>query len=325
MMTPIEKTSILVTGAGAVIGQGIIKSLKASGSTFRIIAMDMNPNAVGFAWADVSYQVPRADSDDWCSAICRICNCEGIRLILPGIEQDVRAFIRHRERIGKETAAVVLINSDSALEVGFDKWHLYRFSVEQQIIVPPTCLASDDNGIQALLENPPLLFKPRAGMAGKGIIRVNRKDELDNIRSRIEGRDYICQQYIGHDDEEYTASCFGNMDGTVSGPIIFRRRLNYGSTFEAETVDDEGLSNIIRNISSHLSIIGPTNFQFRKTGGEYMLIEVNPRFSSSTSIKTAFGFNEPYMAVQNYVSGISLPEIIPLQKGRCSRYIRHRI
>jgi len=321
MITVEKKTPILVTGVGAIIGQGIIKSLMTAADPVKIIGIDMNPRAVGFKWTDASYVVPRADSDEWPDAICEICNREEIKLILPGIEQDLRALIRHKERISKNAKAFILLNSEEALHAGFDKWYLFQLAMKHQIPVPLACLASDEQGAQVLMDKGPLLLKPRAGMAGKGIFRVDHPSELDNIKCKINKEAYICQQFIGHDDEEFTASCFGNINGTVTGPIILRRKLNYGSTFEAETIEDEGLSRIIRKISSHLSIIGPTNFQFRKKDGEYMLIEVNPRFSSSTSIKSAFGFNEPYMAVQNYAYGISFPEIVPLKRGYCSRFI----
>ena len=65
------------------------------------------------------------------------------------------------------------------------------------------------------------------------------------------------------------------------------------------------LSAIANRTAQLINIVGPTNFQFRRASDEYYLIEINPRFSSAVSIRSAFGFNEPLMAVESFLEGKS--------------------
>ncbi len=312
-----ESYTVLITGVGAIIGQGIIKSLKMAAVQSRLIGIDCNPFSVGFNWAEVGYIVPRVGKKDWLDAIMNICRDESVDLILPGIEQDVRAFIHHRSVIEGNTGAYILLNSPLALQVGLDKWELYLFAVKNCIKVPDTWLATNSKEVYAKY---PVLLKPRKGMAGKGIYKVSSPAELEECLARLASDEYIIQKYIGTDEDEYTVSVFGYSDGSISRPILLRRRLNYGSTFEAEIIIDQELEDNATSIAKKLSICGPTNFQFRKADRKYYLIEVNPRFSSSTSIKSAFGFNEPVMAINSFLRKISI-EPITIKRGRCSRYI----
>ena len=68
--------TILVTGVGAVIGYGIVRSLRASKFPVRIVGMDIYADAVGQRWCDVFEQAVRADDprypEKWASLAYRI-------------------------------------------------------------------------------------------------------------------------------------------------------------------------------------------------------------------------------------------------------------
>ena len=65
---------------------------------------------------------------------------------------------------------------------------------------------------------------------------------------------------------------------------------------------------------------GPVNFQFRFENGEYYLLEINPRISSSTSIRTAFGYNEAEMCMEWYLEH-NAPANRNIKQGMALRYI----
>lgn len=318
------KNSIMVTGVGAVIGQGIIKSLKGKTTAYRLIGIDANSFSVGFKWTDSRYTVPLVSDFRWTDSIIDICNKENVVLILPGIEQDVRAFVQNFEKVTKSTHALPLLNSSLALKVGLDKWELYLFAQEVNVKMPLTLFMNEVNINSLPRFNYPMLLKPRKGMASKGIYRIENDDDLLFWTRRLPQDGYIVQQYVGSDDEEYTVSVFGFKNGSISEPFALKRKLNYGSTFEAETVYDPNLNDIVSSLAKKLHVVGPTNFQFRKVENDYYLLEINPRFSSSTSIKSAFGFNEPLMAIKSFIEDRS--EIrLKLKTGRCSRYLSDSI
>ena len=76
---------------------------------------------------------------------------------------------------------------------------------------------------------------------------------------------------------------------------------------------------VIQDLSALLKPVGPTNFQFRLHKGELKLLEINPRISSATSIRTAFGYNESRMAVDYFLSG-TVPNPPVIRQGHAVRY-----
>jgi carbamoyl-phosphate synthase large subunit len=310
----------MITGVGALIGQGIIKSLRKENLGFRLVGIDANPYSVGFQWTDISHTVVRTTEPSWLTSIIDICNKEKVVLIVPSIEQDIKALLQHKKELSDNTEALPLLNSPDALRVGFDKWELHRFAKQHDIRMPMTWHAGDTN-ISLIPDTAyPLLLKPRSGTASKGIYRIENKNDMECLVRVIEINEYIIQQHIGSEDEEYTVGIFGFHDGTLSESFALKRKLKFGTTFEAETIYDPKLSETSTHIAIKLNIVGPTNLQFRKAGDDYFLFEVNPRFSSSSSIRSAFGFNEPVMAVKSFIFKQNAIKLT-LKKGRCSRYI----
>ena len=70
--------------------------------------------------------------------------------------------------------------------------------------------------------------------------------------------------------------------------------------------------------------IGPTNLQFRRYKDGIKLLEINPRISSSTSIRAAFGYNESAMSV-DYLFEHRPPIQPEIKRGRAVRYTAEHI
>ena len=66
--------------------------------------------------------------------------------------------------------------------------------------------------------------------------------------------------------------------------------------------------------------VGPTNFQFRREGEAMRLLEINPRVSSSTSIRAGFGYNEASLAVEFYLENRKMTKPV-IRPGKAVRYI----
>src|SRR5690242_6982667 len=81
--------TILVTGVGAIVGYGIIRSLRASRFPVRIVGMDIYPDAVGQHWCDTFEQAVRADDPRYCEHVAALIRRHSIDLVIPGIEQDL--------------------------------------------------------------------------------------------------------------------------------------------------------------------------------------------------------------------------------------------
>ena len=74
---------ILVTGVGSLLGQGILKSIKASSLDCKVIGTDYFPSAVGLYWVDKGYILPdilkpKISEAQWIDVLINIINQEKI-------------------------------------------------------------------------------------------------------------------------------------------------------------------------------------------------------------------------------------------------------
>jgi carbamoyl-phosphate synthase large subunit len=143
-------------------------------------------------------------------------------------------------------------------------------------------------------------------------------------RARI-GTVLMAQPIIGTEDEEFTTSAFCDGNGGFYAHMTLKRKLSSdGFTDRAEVVQVDDIAGTVRGLCGLFRPIGPTNFQFRRHQGVLKLLEINPRVSSSTSIRTAFGYNECAMAVEYYLEG-KTPQQPVIRLGRAVRYMEDLI
>jgi carbamoyl-phosphate synthase large subunit len=170
----------------------------------------------------------------------------------------------------------------------------------------------------------PFLLKPRRGYASKGIVIVNSEADFDLVKHKL-GSELIAQAMVGSDDSEFTVGIFGDGDGAVCSAITLRRLLSVdGSTAKAWVEKHASLDAVVESLCRHFQPLGPTNLQFRRVDDGWKLLEINPRISSSTSIRTAFGYNESKMSLDYFLHGKTIVQP-SLKRGSASRYIADRV
>lgn len=295
--------NILVTGVGAIIGYGIIKSLKMqSNYRIRIIGQDIYNDAYGQFLCDKFYVAERADSPNFIKYINEVVESEKIDLIIPGIEQDMYRLHENREKV----KAKVVLNNDLLIDLSKDKLKTYEFFKGKGLNVIPTMFMEDyDSYVKNL--GSPFLLKPRMSYASKGIYKIYNKDEFDFYNKYPTNN--IFQRIVGSDSEEYTIGVFGNGDGTYSDYIILKRKLaQTGATDKAVVIDiDNQLMEYVNQICEITHPYGPTNIQLRKEDDKVYLLEINPRISSACSIRAYAGYNDSLKCLSLYLEGKHLP------------------
>ena len=289
--------NILVTGVGAIIGYGIIKSLRSQQvHQVRIIGMDIYDDAYGQFLCDKFYVAERADSHRYLDFVNEVIEKEKIALIIPGIEQDMYRL----HELGKKVNTKVVLNNDLLIHLSKDKLETYRFFKDKGINVIPTLFkASYEECVQHL--GNPFLLKPRTSYASKGIHKIYMKEEFDFYNKHPESN--ICQRIVGSESSEYTISVFGKGDGTFADYIILKRKLaQTGATDKATTViNDQTLMDYVEKICELTKPIGPTNIQLRKEDYKVFLLEINPRISSACSIRSHMGYNDALKSIEFYL------------------------
>ena len=312
-MKPIN---VLVTGVGAIIGYGIIRSLRLSKIKTKVIGMDTDPKAIGFKFSDNYLVGPRADATNYITSIIEIYKKYKIDLVIPGIPQDVIALSQNRYLLPKSLK--VVLNTREALRLEQDKWETYKFLHRKDLPTPPTLLGEFLSSKDLSKLKYPQLLKLRNSFAGKGMYLVNNPKEAKFYLEK--NPSYIIQEVVGKDSEEYTCGLFGFPDGSTTDIIIMKRVLSYGSTFKAEVGKFPLVRKVVIQLTKSLKILGPTNIQIRVQNKIPYIIEINARVSSSSSLRTLFGFNEPELCIRSFF----LKEqniVVKIKSGYANRYI----
>ncbi|HEX2206308.1 MAG TPA: ATP-grasp domain-containing protein [Longimicrobium sp.] len=298
---------VLVTGAGALLGQGIIRSLRLSGLAPEIVAADPSPHAVGLWWADRRHLIPLASDPGYVQALRALLRAERPDALLVGTDTELPLIAGVREELEAETGTAVLVSPPDVVRIADDKWLTYAFLRDQGLPAPASALPEN---AEALAEEIgfPLIVKPRVGARSVGVSRV---ETLAQLRRALEGREgLVVQECVASDHDEYTAGtlCF---PGQPTLSIVMRRDLRDGNTWRAYVEHFPELNAQVRTIAGALRSYGPANFQFRVSGGQAKVFEINARFSGTTPLRARAGFNEVEMALRHVLSGEPLvqPEV----------------
>lgn len=309
---------VLVTGVGAIIGYGLINCLKKSEYNVYIVGMDIYEDAYGRAICDEFIQAKYAADPDYPSFVKKIISEKNIDLVLFGTEQEITRLSQAKEEMGEFYNRLV-INNPNILSLSEDKWSTYNFLVENGFEAISSRIEGEYREIAEQFGTP-FLLKPRRSYACKGIEKISTEEEFNFFKKRA-GDQFMVQKIVGDMEHEYTAAVFGDGMGGATKPIILKRKLSQeGATAKAETISSIEIEKMITSYCKLLKPVGPTNFQFRSESGRFYLLEINPRISSSTSIRAAFGYNEAEMCIRFFVDKNNI-EDYEIKEGRAIRYI----
>ena len=313
-----KKYNVLVTGVGAIIGYGIVRSLRQCRYDVNIVGMDIYPDAAGQRWCDAFLRSIWASDAGYCDFLADVIDKRKIDLVFFGVEQEIHRLCDDWDTFRGDFKRLVL-NDRALIALSRDKWRLYEYLILNKVKAIKSVKTGEYDVVAETL-GLPCLVKPRHSTASKGITIIRSREDFYYWKNKL-GKDFMVQEIVGDDEHEYTVGVFGLGDGSLSQTITFSRILSReGSTAKAQTVNIPELDEEVKQLTTLLKPVGPTNFQFRRHQGDYLLLEVNPRFSSSLSLRTAFGFNEPEMCIEYFGENIK-PRPAVIAQGTAVRYI----
>lgn len=309
--------NILVTGVGAIIGYGIVKSLKKSKYPVNVIGMDIYEDAVGQHWCDHFEKGVMAKDPLFTDFLIEVISKYKIDLVIPGIEQDITRISADYEKLGNINVKFV-INNRELLRVSDDKWLTHQKLETAGVQSIPSYIQGEYHHISNEVGKP-MLLKPRRSYASKGILEIDSEADFDYWKNKI-GANFMVQKIVGDSSSEYTAGVFVTRSGQSQKIVMQRQLSGEGSTSKAKIIKNQALEAEIDKLIQIFRPEGPTNFQFRYENGHYYLLEINPRISSSTSLRSSFGFNEAEMCIEYYLEEKD-PKLRELKTGNAVRYI----
>lgn len=291
---------VLVTGAGSIMGMGVIRSLRRSYLPSKIIAVDMDPFASGLYLSDYAYLVPPVNDAHYFPQIRDIVKRHAIQAIFVGSGSEVNAYATYE---GPALGCIVFVSSGDTVAMAQDKWLTYRFLNELGFPCPKSTVDLSVNEVESFVASVgfPLILKPRLGKGSSGLIVARSREELSAALPNCSG--YILQEYVGSDDTEYSVGTLSDETGSCFGVIPLQRYLSRGMTSIAVAVHNPSIERLCAQVTESLRCFGPCNIQLRLHYDTPTIFEINCRFSSSTVLRTQFEFNEPELLLRRCVLG----------------------
>ncbi len=304
---------IMVSGASGVVGYSCLKALQ-SVKRYYLVGTSIYESDVAQKYCDAFFIAPHTGSDHYSVWLKKIVSDYDIDLLIPGIEIDLYKWNEMRDKLD-EWGVKVILNSSQLIDLCQDKWEFYRkIKLIDEDICIPTILQCDYNVATATLGSN-MIIKPRRGYGSIGIHYISNEKEYNFYRK--DGC-VIQKRIFG---EEYTVGAFYDNSSNLSTYISLERKLGRGGFTEfAETKDHPQIKPIISKLGKELGAIGITNYQFINDEGKLKLLEINPRISSSTSMRAILGYNECDMGVR-FTLWNELPGKINIKRGKVTRYI----
>ncbi len=311
--------NIFVSGVSGIVGYGIARSIMQSDRDYSVVGSSIYEDSVAQGFCDYFEHAPPTNDDCYIDWLCSIIDRYSINLLIPGLEVDMYKWLANIEVLERSGAKLAL-NNHELIHLCNDKWKFYERLHDASLGCDIPTVLEKNFDYCASQFGLPFLLKPRHGYGSKGIVEVNSEEEFLAFQDEI-GHNLMVQPIIGDDSEEYTISVFGDGVGAMSAIMTLKRKLSKdGFTDRAEVVSSNEFEQIVHALCEEFKPIGPTNLQFRRHGDNFKLLEINPRLSSSTSIRTAFGYNESVMAIEYFLSG-TLPMQPAIRSGRAVRYV----
>ncbi|MEM7186431.1 MAG: ATP-grasp domain-containing protein [Bacteroidota bacterium] len=273
-----DKKTVLVTGVGGNVAQGIIRNIRASEFPIKVVGTNIAHFSAGNHLCDAFYKVPYGIEPEYIDAINQIVASEQVDLIIPSTDSEVYELSLHRERLlcpvvasGHETAGFCL-----------DKYKTYGRFHKHNVPFATSFLPSEYQG-----QFDQIIVKPRKGGGSRGIA-LNPTD-----LSKFEDNEYMVQELLS--GQEITTSFYVNRAGNMHSCITMERILEHGTSTHCKVVStyDSEVTKLLEAMMQVGDFMGSINVQSMVTeDGTIIPFEINCRISGTNSIRANFGFKD---------------------------------
>jgi carbamoyl-phosphate synthase large subunit len=281
--------AILVTGAGGAAAVTVIRTLVAAGH--RVVAVDMDPMAVGLRLAHAAEVVPGPDDPQFPDLVSKLAVHQGVKGVISTVAEEILSLAGNRELFDAGQIATWFPDR-GVVQACIDKWLFQLAAKTAGLPVPPTNLGSSA-GVPG-----PWIVKPRFGRGSRDILLADTPGDLEWALGHVPAP--LVQTRLA--GQEFTVDALVARDGSFAGGVPrWRLATRGGITTRGETFTNDGLLRLVENLLRALALRGAANVQgFCSRNGNVMFTEVNPRFSGGLALSLAAGAD----LVGQFVNGL---------------------
>ena len=321
-----EKKKILITGAGAPGGPGIIKALQKD--AFELFTCDCDPLASGRFLNHSFIQVPNANDESFISFILDYCLNNRIEVIFPLVTKELFKFSAAKDLFLKNNIKVI-VSAYESLSIANDKGKIYRHLLKNGVDVPRFEIVNTVEALVAASANlgypgVPVCIKPTVSNGSRGVrilqektpeyeLLFNHKPDhlytsLNRICEILNGRQFpelLVAEYLP--GPEFTVDTIVT-DG-IPRLIIPRERtqIRAGISVRGRFVKHERIIDYCDKILRSLHLHGPIGLQVKESKhGDFQLLEINPRIQGTSVAALGVGINLPAIAVEQEFEQIEI-------------------
>jgi carbamoyl-phosphate synthase large subunit len=319
--------NIAVTGTGSLVGQAIIKCIKASTAYNNsvIYGIDYVADTVGSYWVNHNFLLPditksEVTYEQAVNALIPFLIEKKIAILFIGIDFDLPMYAKYKTKIEQAANVKIIVSSENVIKIADDKFETFKFLEQYSFTRPSSYLFPN------IPENLhyPMIIKPCTGASSKGVSKVNNREEA--FEKAVHLQKPILQELIGDDESEYTCGVV-YLEGKLIDVIVLKRKLKKGDTFKAihQPNFPPNIYEYIKQLCEVLQPNGSCNFQLRlDSNGVPKLFEINARHSGTTYFRCLFGFNEVELILQHYFPSISYSKPT-LKYGMAMRFFDEKL
>lgn len=279
--------SILITGIGGDIAQGVATIIRSHLPDLRLHGADMHEQHGGRLFVDELLTLPPASDPEYAASVRSALESRQIDVFLPMSEPELGTSRALLAELGPTRS---ISSGTAVIEAGLDKLATITALRNFGLAVPWTMPVSE--GVPSAY---PCILKDRFGSGSRAVFVVKNEDEARYLAARYPNSVY--QELLEPADREVTCAVYRSREGRVA-TLLMLRRLTGGFTGWAKVIENEEAANMCHSIAEGLDLRGSMNIQLRLTDQGPRVFEINPRFSSTALMRHRAGFTDVVWALE---------------------------
>ena len=273
------------------------RAAQGIGVRLRVLGTDASPLSPAMELCDGRFRVHPVKHPAYLSELLRIVRTNGVDLLVPTVDLDLKILARNRGRF-EQLGCLVLVSKPEVIEVCQDKRRTAELLAANGFSGPRTVGLAE--ALRQRRMTWPRFLKPWDGSASRGNAVVHNRRELEFFGPRIPN--CIVQEFVR--GTEYTCDVFVDFEGRVRC-VVPRRRLEVrgGEVVKAQVVKD---LRVMRQAAALVTVLGAgpgvITIQLIETAaGKIEFIEINPRFGGGAPLSIKAGADFPKWILQQLV------------------------
>lgn len=249
--------------------------------------------------AQVHAKCPRALDSEYPEFLFNYCIENNIRLVVPTIDTELKVLAQHKTRFAQQ-GIVLCISSSELINYCRDKRKTGEFFNRYEVRYPEIY---DGENLTF-----PCFAKPKSGSCSIGAQAILTKNTL--TPEIFDDPEMMFMELVDKSYVEYTIDAYYNKNGKLKC-LVPRKRIETraGEVSKGITVRNIVYDDLAIKMSEVEGAVGCLTIQvfMNESDGDYIGLEINPRFGGGYPLAYAAGANYPGWLIKEYFLNEDIP------------------